>query len=184
MSTIISITKKQLEENLAGILLHSDGSTTRMLEYYVKGKLDVDVFCNKTVSCKELPLDIRQYFDDGDILQRKMSLRFKNDVISDNIVFARVDSLIENGILEKLYEGRIPLGKLINNSETRRELLWSGYEDLANIKALFYPMKISEETGVYPVKKYLIIRNGQVWFYICELFRMNNVMNYYWQRKV
>ncbi|MEW9701692.1 chorismate pyruvate-lyase family protein [Paenibacillus sp. SI8] len=158
------------------ILLQSDGSTTKMLELIVGGEVTVKVHDQGWIFRNELPPAYHFPIEGaGPFIRRVTSLYYRDEVISTNLVFGNPE-VISSKLQEQLQQGTIPLGKLIKEMEYRRQILFAGYEDFNKDHTVFHPAEFSETE--YPLKKYVMIREGQWWFYITEVFHMHTIMKY------
>ncbi|MBC2581722.1 chorismate pyruvate-lyase family protein [Clostridium sp. DJ247] len=169
--------KQAVETKLAKIILFNDGSTTRLLETLVGDKVVVDVHIQDLVSNNNLPKEGINYFKgDGPYLFRIASLYYNEEVLSNNVVIVP-KNMLNLSLHKELKKGKIPLGKLINEIDYRRNLISGKTEDSTKLKSLFAPYEL--EHGIYPVKKYTINRNGECWFYICEVFHYKTILKYF-----
>lgn len=153
------------------ILLQSDGSTTKMLELIVGGEVTIKVHDQGWIFRSEmLPDSFFPIEGPGPFIRRVTSLYFQNEVISTNLVFGNPE-IISAELQEGLIQGTFPLGKLIKEMEYRRQILFAGYEESQQHLNLLPGEQ-------YPTKKYLMIRDGQWWFYITEVFHMQTILTH------
>ncbi|RUT29633.1 DUF98 domain-containing protein [Paenibacillus zeisoli] len=158
------------------ILLHSDGSTTKMLELIVGGEVTVEVHDQEWVFRRELLPELHFPIEDaGPFLRRVTSLYYQNEVISTNLVYGN-PQVLSGALQEQLMKGKVPLGKLIKEMEYRRQILFAGYEELGPHSLNYHPFVF--DRAEYPVKKYVMIREGKWWFYLTEVFHMSTILNY------
>lgn len=169
---------KNVNDWLIDMLLRKDGSTTRMIESLVGSKIDVKVHYQQIISKDDIPQELKTYFPEKELfLHRITSLYYKETILSQNVVFADLKSL-SNDLQKNLELGKLPVGKLINEIENRRKLLWFGRANTDSLSKLYAPENII--SGEFPIKKYLIIRDGQTWFYICEIFQQQKILDFFW----
>jgi chorismate-pyruvate lyase len=167
---LISFWKRKLSR----LLLSTDGSTTRTLSALVGGNLEVQLKHQKTIKLKDIPPDIQPYFPrEGSFLHRVTSLKYHQDVLSDNAVFMDI-SLSSTELQDDIYQGKIPLGLLIANTEYRRKFFECTQMKPAELGHLFSPINLPSEGSL--VKKYIIIRDQKCWFYICEVFHLEPIL--------
>jgi chorismate-pyruvate lyase len=169
--------KTGLEMVLIKIILDADGSTTRLLETLVGETVTVKLHQQDFFRKKNLPLETTRYFkSDGEFLYRLISLHYRNESLSDNVVITPKSGL-DSMLRERLAEGQIPLGKLINETEHCRKLISANIIHSSEVQHQFYSIKL--KSGFFPVKKYLIIKDGESWFYICEFFNYETIYKYF-----
>lgn len=168
---------ENIEKGLAALLLHADGSTTRLLEAMIGGNISLKIHRQGTVPLDQLSAGASSYFgDQGPFLQRIISLHYQDDVLSDNLVLASLrtmDPKLQAGLLE----GKIPLGKLIDDMETKRVIIYGDYESADMLQSDIHPIRLTND--IYPVKKYLILHNRTCLFYICEVFHSQNIVKHF-----
>lgn len=168
----------KVEQKIANILLMSNSSTTRLLEVITGQDIEINVVNQEIVSRNELGDEYNTMLENSNsYLKRIVSLHCNGKILSDNIVIASIDS-ISDQVKEGLLESKIPLGKLIGDQETKRELLWTGYVNKINLQADFVERKFS--LTHYPAKKYLIYINGCCWFYLLEVFHTDEILKLFW----
>jgi chorismate-pyruvate lyase len=169
--------KNWIEMKLTNILLNADGSTTRLLETLIGDKVTVNVHQQGFFPKDTLPLEPTRYFNsDGPYLYRIMSLYYRDEPISNNVVIA-AKSALDGKLQQDLIKGRVPLGKLINGTENRRELISAQVAHSSAVQKLFYTFKLEDD--VFPIKQYLIVKSGESWFYICEVFHYKTIYEYF-----
>jgi chorismate-pyruvate lyase len=163
-----------LEDRLSNLLLQMDGSTTRMLTALVGGALTVDLKLQEIIQYNDLPVDIQSNFSgEGPFLHRVSSLKYQEDCLSDNAVFADIN-LLPPELRENISQGKSPLGLLIANMEYRRQYLEGNRMKLDALQHLFTPVDLP--SGESLIKKYLIIQDQRCWFYICETFQLEKLL--------
>ena len=82
-------------------------------------------------------------------------------MLSENLIFADT-SFLPNTIKSELESGSIPVEKLIEKMEVRRNVLYEGYQPSGNIIELFDGCSVS--ANVYPTRKYQIVVTANVYF--------------------
>ncbi|MNB74840.1 hypothetical protein D3C81_141780 [compost metagenome] len=168
--------KKTVGRRFEDILLQNDGSTTKMLELIIGGEVTIKVHDQDWIFRRELPLDFFFPIEgSGPFIRRVTSLYYQDEVISSNLVFGNPDA-ISADLQERLIQGTLPIGKLIKEIEYRRDILFADYQECDQIRSV-YPPGLLPEDG-YPIKKYLMIRDGQWWFYIMEVFHMKTILSH------
>ena len=166
-----------LEQRLSNLLLQMDSSTTRILTALVGGNLTVNLKHQETIKYQDLPKEIQGYFaGKGPFLHRVTSLTYQGDALSDNAVFADINFLTPE-LLDGINQGEIPLGLLITNTENRRQFLEGSLMKLDELRPLFTPVNLNSGESLF--KKYLIIKEQQCWFYICETFHLEKILKYF-----
>ncbi len=166
-----------LEKGIVNLLLKADGSTTQLLEMLVNDKLEVQIHQQDFVKAEQMPKEVACHFkNDNLFLYRIMSLNYNGETISENVVISPRSSL--DAFLQKnLFDGQIPLGKLINQTEHKRVPISQGMVYSSDVQHLFATWKIKE--GLYPSKEYFIVKEQDNWFYICELFHYKTIYKYF-----
>lgn len=166
-----------LKDRLTNLLLQMDGSTTRTIAALVGGTITINIKHQEIIQYNELPGEIQSYFSgEGPFLHRVSSLKYQGDCLSDNAVFADINSLSAE-LREKIYQGQIPLGLLIAALEYRRQFLECAQMKLDELQPLFTPIHLS--SGELPVKKYLVIGDRRCCFNICEIFHLEKLLRYF-----
>ena len=102
---------------LLPVLLHQDGSTTRLLEALSGGPVVVHVLQQHVVA--ELPGDLRGVLPGARFLRRLTCLTARRHVLLDSIAYIAIDAL-PAAIVQELEEGRRPIGHLLAQLWTRR----------------------------------------------------------------
>ncbi|KAB2951560.1 DUF98 domain-containing protein [Heliorestis acidaminivorans] len=175
-----------LESRLKNLLLYSDGSTTRLLSLLTGREISVTLHYQENLPFEEcrgfkniinlFPSHFSFCAQPDYLLCRLTSLHHENTLLSENLVFG-CTNFLSSTLLEGLEQGEIPLGYLLSHLEYRREWLWQGEKDSAELQNLFHPRSLPSKT--YPVKHYLITRQGKPLFYICELFHLHQITEYF-----
>lgn len=164
--TLISLIKR--------ILLLADGSTTRLLQCIAGQAMTVKVHHQTMVQSQDLPPTLAALFPEkGRFLYRISSLYSGQTLFSTNVVYACIDALSET-LQTQLLAGTIPLGTLIDHAETRRDLLRATEQCFCTLQALF--KHFSLPPLFYPMKEYTIVHQEKCWFYVCELFHLENIV--------
>jgi chorismate-pyruvate lyase len=99
------------------LLLHQDGSTTRLLEALSGGPVTVHVLQQHVVA--ELPAGLRGVLPGSRFLRRLTSLTARGHVLLDSIGYIAIDTL-PAAIVQELEEGQRPIGHLLAQLWTRR----------------------------------------------------------------
>lgn len=168
----------KVEQKVTDILITSNSSTTRLLEAITGQVMEIDVVNQILISQNDLSDECNALLENSETyLKRIVSLHSCGKIFSDNIVFASFDSIPEE-VKDGLLKGKIPLGKLIGDKETKRELLWTGYLNKSSLQAKF--TKREFVLTEYPAKKYLIYVNGRCSFYLLEVFHVDEIARFFW----
>jgi chorismate-pyruvate lyase len=156
------------------ILLCADGSTTRLLQSIVGQTMTVKVHHQTLIQHQDLPSTIATFFPcEGQFLYRISSLYSGQTLVSTNVVYTCIGALPET-LQMQLSAGTIPLGTLISHAETRRDLLRATEQCFCNLQNLFEHFSIPPL--FYPMKEYKIIQQEKCWFYVCELFHLEQIV--------
>ncbi|ACL77549.1 chorismate pyruvate-lyase family protein [Ruminiclostridium cellulolyticum] len=171
----------QTERKLADILLVSKSSTTRLLEIMTGREVEINVTSQKVTEEKDLSENYYDYISplkkSEKYLKRTVSLHSHGNIFSDNIVIASFDN-ISDEIKNALLRSKTPLGKIIKDNETKREILWSGYLNKNELNAIFGEQRFS--LLEYPFKKYLIYVNDNCCFCLLEVFNIKEIAKFFW----
>ncbi|MEC1259035.1 chorismate pyruvate-lyase family protein [Bacillus swezeyi] len=164
-----------LPESLASLvkdmLTKTDGSTTKAIETLIGDKAEIEVFQQSYIDYDKLPAEEARLFQRNDeILFRTSSLKTGDDYLSYNYVYVKTNSL-PPAIKKDLQEERLPIGKIIAELESRRDIFSTG-ESLG--KHFSHLVPVSSERQ-YVFKKYQIISGQQCIFYVCELFDLEKI---------
>ncbi|URZ14568.1 chorismate pyruvate-lyase family protein [Clostridium felsineum] len=166
-----------IESGLVDIILKNDGSTTRLLETLVGNTITVGVDSQNVISKGKLPEEVNDYFKrDTQYLFRVVSLYYNGEVLSNNVVVAEVNKL-NYELNSQLEKGQIPLGKLISKTDHIRNNVCSKIFSSNELQSLFQNFKL--EKNMYPVKQYTIDKEGECWFYVCEVFHYDTILKYF-----
>ncbi|NVL83641.1 cold-shock protein, partial [Escherichia coli] len=104
-----------------------------------------------------IPKEAKNFFDkNGTFLYRVSNVSYKGKVLSENLIFADT-SFLPNTIKRELESGNIPVEKLIEQMEVRRNVLYEGYQPSGTIIELFDGCSVT--ANVYPTRKYQIVSN-------------------------
>ncbi len=166
----------KIVKKMIDLLLSTDGSTTLALESIMQDTVELHVRNQEIIDRDSIPKEARNFFrENGTYIRRGSSLNYKGVVLSENIVFYDL-SLLSKEIIGELEIGEIPLGKLMKKIDTRRNILYKGYQPSGNILEIFEGFSL--KSNIFPTKKYQIIHNTNCLFYICEVFHLENIYKF------
>ncbi|EWH20770.1 hypothetical protein M769_0118650 [Bacillus haynesii] len=153
------------------MLTKTDGSTTKAIETLIGGKVDIEVFRQAYVDYDHLSAEEAKLFQSDDqILFRTSSLKRGNDYLSFNYVYVKTNALPPT-VKQYLKEERLPIGKIISELESRREIFSTG-DCMGKHFTQLVPVSADR---TYAFKKYQIISGRQCMFYVCELFDLEKI---------
>ncbi|AQZ48177.1 hypothetical protein ERICIV_01988 [Paenibacillus larvae subsp. larvae] len=162
-------TSKSIEE----LLFSKSEPTVLVLEKMLEDTVQLKVAWQKWIDRTWIPKEARNFFNtNGTFLYRLSSIHYKGKVLSESLAFADI-SLLQEKMIEKLETGNIPIEKLVQQIETRRNILYQGYQPSGNILALFDGFSL--KSSIFPTVKYQILQNLKCIFYICEIFHADNL---------
>lgn len=170
----------EIEQKLTNILLTTNSSTTKLLEAITGETVEINVLHQeitlKSELCSKYTEYIVQLESSDKYLKRIVSLVNNGKVLSDNIVIGSYEN-ISDKVKVELIKGKIPLGKLIKNKETKRKLLWSGYLDKSFLNLHFDEQKFL--LSRYPAKMYLIYIGEVSCFCLLEVFHIDEITKFF-----
>lgn len=167
--------KKLATEVIQDLLLHSDGTTTRMIEILVRQKVAVHVFRHTLLSFVDLPNPV-PFTGEGSFLKRLSSLMLNGRYLSYNLVYADLNWMPDD-IAGELDAKRFPIGKILHEYDTRREfveLRTATREELSDFHGIV-PLSPVQ----YPMKSYHILRQGKPLFHVIEYFDLDNLIHFH-----
>ncbi|SEG71458.1 chorismate pyruvate-lyase family protein [Paenibacillus sp. UNC499MF] len=152
---------------ISDLLLQTDGTTTRTIEIIVGNQVNIHVYEHERAAPESVPEDIRQAFPaNGQFIRRLSSLTLPGRVLSYNIVYANLLTLPAD-LARQLDNRQFPLGKLLAEYPTRREITETGIEHRSGMEAF---ASYSLSASAYLMKKYKIMGGDSCWFYLIEYF--------------
>ncbi|MEC0244268.1 chorismate pyruvate-lyase family protein [Paenibacillus chitinolyticus] len=158
---------------ISDLLLQTDGTTTRTIEIIVRNQVNIHVYEHERAASESVPEDVRQAFPaNGQFIRRLSSLTLPGRVLSYNIVYANLLTLPAD-LARQLDNRQFPLGKLLAEYPTRREITETGIEHRSSMEA-FAPYSLN--TSTYLMKKYKIIGGDSCWFYLIEYFDLDAIV--------
>ncbi|PFJ18257.1 cold-shock protein [Bacillus cereus] len=158
---------------IRNILFSGDTSSIHALEKLLNDTVQFDVLEQEVLNRQYIPKEAKNFFDkDGTFLYRVSNVSYKGKVLSENLIFADT-SFLPHTIKQELENGNIPVEKLIEKMEVRRNVLYEGYQPSGNIIELFDGCSVA--ANVYPTRKYQIVSNCKCIFYICEVYHAKNI---------
>ncbi|HDR4423501.1 TPA: cold-shock protein [Bacillus cereus] len=158
---------------IKNILFSIDTSSIHALEKLLNDTVQFDVLEQEVIDRKYIPKEAKNFFDkNGTFLYRVSNVSYKGKVLSENLIFADT-SFLPNTIKRELESGNIPVEKLIEKMEVRRNVLYERYQPSGNIIELFDGCSVTG--NVYPIRKYQIVSNCKCIFYICEVYHAENI---------
>ncbi|ENQ3079518.1 chorismate pyruvate-lyase family protein [Bacillus sp. WLY-B-L8] len=171
-----NLLEKRELEIVRNFLLGTDGSTTKAIEILVGQDVTLEVYEQEIVSKNELPKEISIHFlGKKNFLKRTSTLKIGTQNASHNIVYADLEFIPEE-VVQELKNETLPIGKLIKNFETRREIISSKVKNIEPYKKLLNKAILPATT--YPVKEYKILQENCCLFYIFELFEETCISNH------
>ncbi|KFM99542.1 cold-shock protein [Bacillus clarus] len=158
---------------IQSVLFSGDTSSITTLENLLKDTVQFNVIEQEMLERKYIPKEVRNFFDgNGTFLYRVSNVSYKGKVLSENLIFADTSSL-PNQIKRELEGGNTPIEELIEQMETRRNMLYQGYQPSGHILELFDGCSV--EANIYPTRKYQIVSNCKCLFYVCEVYHAENI---------
>ncbi|KAA0766267.1 chorismate pyruvate-lyase family protein [Bacillus sp. SH5-2] len=158
---------------IKNILFSGDTSPIHALEMLLNDTVQFEVLEQEILDRQYIPKEAKNFFDkDGTFLYRVSHISYKGKVLSENLIFADT-SFLSNTIKSELEGGNIPVEKLIEKMEVRRNVLYEGYQPSGNIIELFDGCSVT--ANVYLTRKYQIVSNCKCIFYICEVYHAENI---------
>ncbi|WP_459503148.1 cold-shock protein [Bacillus sp. C1] len=155
------------------LLFSKEASSISSLENIVKDTVQFNVVEQEILNWKCIPKEAKSFFDtNGTFLYRVSSVSYKEKVLSENLIFADT-SLLPSEIVKGLEAGDVPVEKLIEGMDIRKNMLYQGYQPSGNIIELFDGCLL--QSSIYPTRKYQIVRNCSCLFYICEVYHTENI---------
>ncbi|MBY0599266.1 hypothetical protein [Bacillus bingmayongensis] len=155
------------------LIFSKEKSSIASLENIVKDTIQFNVVEQEMLDRKYIPKEVKSFFDkNGTFLYRISSISYKGKVLSENLIFVDT-SLLPSGIVKELETGNIPIEKLIERMDVRKNMLYQGYQPSGNIIELFDGCLL--QSSIYPTRKYQIVSNCRCVFYICEVYHADNI---------
>ena len=157
---------------IKNILFSGDTSSIHALEKLLNDTVQFDVLEQEALGRQYIPKEAKNFFDkDGTFLYRVSNVSYKGKVLSENLILQTL--VLPDAIKSELESGNIPVEKLIEKMEVRRNVLYEGYQPSGNIIELFDGCSVT--ANVYPTRKYQIVSNCKCVFYICEVYHAENI---------
>ncbi|PGT20582.1 chorismate pyruvate-lyase family protein [Bacillus cereus] len=173
---VVENRKSELTYNvqaIKNILFSGDTPSIRALEKLLNDTVQLDVLEQEVIDRQYIPKEVKNFFDkNGTFIYRVSNVSYKGKVLSENLIFVDT-SFLPDTIKQELENGNIPVEKLIEKMEVRRNVLYEGYQPSGNIIELFDGCSVA--ANVYPTRKYQIISNCKCIFYICEVYHAENI---------
>ncbi|PGV57019.1 cold-shock protein [Bacillus cereus] len=158
---------------IKNILFSRDTSSILALEKLLNNTVQFDVLEQEVMDRQYIPKEAKNFFDkNGTFLYRVSNVSYKGKVLSENLIFADT-SFLPDTIKSELESENIPVEKLIEKMEVRRNVLYEGYQPSGNIIELFDGCSVA--ANVYPTRKYQIVSNCKCIIYICEVYHAENI---------
>ncbi|MBO1581647.1 cold-shock protein [Bacillus sp. XF8] len=155
------------------LLFSKEKSSIASLENIVKDTIQFNVVEQEMLDRKYIPKEVKSFFDkNGTFLYRISSISYKGKVLSENLIFVDT-SLLPSEIVKELETGNVPIEKLIERMDVRKNMLYQGYQPSGNIIELFDGCLL--QSSIYPTRKYQIVSNCRCVFYICEVYHADNI---------
>lgn len=105
------------EEAILRFLISQDGSTTRLLESVVGGKITVHVLDQRLV--QELPRELDSFLPGSSFLRRLTFLEARGHVLLDSLSYIAIEALPPS-VIQELQEGNSPIGNMLSQLWTKR----------------------------------------------------------------
>ncbi|MCI0766943.1 cold-shock protein [Bacillus sp. TL12] len=175
---IVENRERELADATAGktvkdLLFSKEMPSITALENIVKDTVQFNVVEQEMIDRKYIPKEAKSFFDkNGTFLYRVSSVSYKEKVLSENLIFADT-SLLPIEIVKELEIGDVPIEKLIEEMDIRKNMLYQGYQPSGNIIELFDGCLL--QSSIYPTRKYQIVSNCRCIFYICEVYHADNI---------
>ncbi|MBE7104509.1 cold-shock protein [Bacillus cereus] len=158
---------------IKNILFSGDTSSILALEKLLNDTVQFDVLEQEVMDRQYIPKEAKNFFDkNGTFLYRVSNISYKGKVLSENLIFVDT-SFLPDTIKQELEDGNVPVEKLIEKMEVRKNVLYEGYQPAGNIIELFDGCSVT--ANVYPTRKYQIVSNCKCIFYICEVYHAENI---------
>lgn len=163
---------------LLQILFKNTGSTTALLEAIAGEDIDVEIIQENEIQDRRLS----SLFNWGcQLILRVTILKNKKHNLSYNIVIYDPNKL--NMFKESFAKLDYPIGKLLEDIDYQRKVQYSGWKNKKNLSKYFnFEDLINLDKMDYPVKEYLHIHDGQVLFYISEIYDIETISKIFIQK--
>ncbi|RLI77665.1 DUF98 domain-containing protein [Archaeoglobales archaeon] len=149
------------------ILLHTDGSITKILEAITGKDVEVETVKQDIIKADKKIAEILKVEEGIDVNYRIVNLKIDNDVLVHAISYTPIIRL-ERDFKDDLMKADIPIGKIMRKYkiEARREINWTKTKRAGEMAEIF---GIGEE-DVLLVRNYNIIHKGEILINITEYF--------------
>ena len=149
------------------ILLHTDGSITKILEAISGKSVSVETVKQQIVGANGEIAKILKVNVGEPVNYRVVNLKIDNDVLAHAISYTPLKRL-EKDFKDDLMKADIPIGKIMRKHkiEARREINWAKVEKAKEMSKIF---GIGRE-DLLLVRNYNIIHGGEVLINITEYF--------------
>lgn len=149
------------------ILLHTDGSITRILEAITGKNVEVETVKQEIIKANMKIAETLKISEGEDINYRVVNLKVNDDVLVHAVSYTPLVRL-EKDFKDDLMRADIPIGKIMKKYkiEARREINWTKTEKAGKMAEIFR----IEEDDMLLVRNYNIIHKGEILINITEYF--------------
>ncbi|HDR4570226.1 cold-shock protein [Bacillus cytotoxicus] len=155
------------------IVFSYDKSSMETLENIIQDSVQFHVIEQEMLEREYIPKEVKNFFDhNGTCLYRVSSISYKGKVLSERLVFADT-SLLPRHVKKELENECTPVEELVRQLDTRKNILYQGYQPSGHILELFDGCSV--ESHIYPTRKYQIVSKCKCLFYICEVFHAKHI---------
>ena len=149
------------------ILLHTDGSITKILEAITGKRVVVETVKQHVIRADRRIADVLSIKEGEEVNYRVVNLKVNNDVLVHAVSYTPI-SRLEKDFKEDLMRADIPIGKIMRKYkiEARREINWTETKRAGKMAEIFG----IDESDVLLVRNYNIIHKGEILINITEYF--------------
>ena len=149
------------------ILLHTDGSITRILEAISNKEVVVETVRQEIIKADKEIAKLLSLDEGEEVNYRIVNLKVDDDVLVHAISYTPLKRL-EREFREDLMKADIPIGKIMKKHkiEARREINWTKIERANEMSKIFEIGK----NDILLIRNYNIIHKGEILINITEYF--------------
>ncbi|RLI70140.1 DUF98 domain-containing protein [Archaeoglobales archaeon] len=149
------------------ILLHTDGSITKILEAITGKNVEVETVKQEIIKADKKIAEILKIKENEDVNYRIVNLKVNDDVLVHAISYTPLIRL-EKDFKDDLMKADIPIGKIMRKYkiEARREINWTKTEKADEMAEIFG----IEKGDLLLIRNYNIIHKGEILINITEYF--------------
>ena len=149
------------------ILLHTDGSITKILEAITGKNVEVETVKQEIIKADKEIAEILKIDEDEDVNYRIVNLKVNDDVLVHAVSYTPLIRL-EKDFKDDLMKADIPIGKIMKKYkiEARREINWTKTEKADEMAEIFG----IEKDDLLLIRNYNIIHKGETLINITEYF--------------